>query len=223
MPHGRVSVLVIAASICLVGCTSSGTAAYNDVLSKAKAENNSDYVVEVFDRALADGSISASDYRDSQQKLSNCYQEAGLSSEAMPDEWGIGVTRLVYSSSSPDADALAEACVKKWDGEGNYSISNIYYSQVVNPKNEDMDTLVAQCLVRNNLVPKDFDAGDYREFVAANSAKCSGDVCTLPDGTTFNVNDPLPPTGQMVFPGGKSAESFEARKCEHAPLADLEK
>lgn len=225
MLKGRALVVWVAVGVALAGlsgCGSEEVAAYNDVLSQAKSKNNSEYVVQVLDRALDEGSISASDYRDSQQKLIKCYREAGLVPEPIPDEWGIGISKLAFSGSSPGTDELAEECQTKWDGIGNYSISNIYYNQVVNPKNEDMDTLIAACLVRNNLVPKDFEGKDYREFVASNSTKCVDGICTSPDGTTFSADDPLPPPKEMFLPGGKSADSFEVRKCQNAPLADME-
>lgn len=225
----RITPVVVSAAVAvavLSACSKADSnAAYAEEFSRGVSANSSQYVKQVFSRALEEGRISAEAYRDSRQQLSNCYKDSGIEFEQQEDDWGLGLVSFSFFDGDPSLETKMDECNKKFDGT-EVTIGGLYSQQVVNPDKQNMDQLIADCLVRKGLVETPFDANDYREFISANSATCSNGMCRLPDGTTYPADEDPPTeggiTGSFILPGGKSANSLEALACRYAPLADLD-
>lgn len=205
----------------LTGCSGTANSAYVEDFQHAQEANSSDYVRTVFQNAIKTGEIAYSDYKDSRQKFQSCLEESGIAVNVTADDWGLGLIEI--ASGAGDETVLAE-CQSQFDGIGNDSISVLYQRQVSNPDNENMDELIAQCLVRKGMAPAGFDAQDYREFIESNSAKCADGICTLQDGTTYPANEAPPSgrTGNYILPGGAHFDTPEGSQCRFAPLADVQ-
>lgn len=216
------SILMLLSLSALAGCGKSSASPYKAEFEQAQTAASSEYIKQVFSRALDKGTISGADYKESRQKLATCYREAGIEFSQQQDEYGLGLISFGFVDSGSDTAAAEDRCNAMYDGTGP-TISGLYEQQVINPEKKDMDQLIADCLVRVGLVAEGFDAQDYREFIAANSATCSNGVCTLPDGTQYDASADRIPTenglsGDFILPGGKSANSPEGVKCQRAPL-----
>lgn len=205
----------------LTGCSGTANSAYVEDFKHAQEANSSDYVRTVFQNAIKAGEIPYSDYKDSRQKFQSCLEKSGITVDVTSDDWGLGLIEI--ATGAGDETVLAE-CQSQFDGIGNDSISALYQRQVSNPDNENMDKLIAQCLVRKGMAPAGFDAQDYREFIESNSAKCADGVCTLKDGTTFPAGGSPPSgrTGNFILPGGADIDTPEGVQCKMAPLADIQ-
>lgn len=205
----------------LTGCSGTANSAYVEDFKHAQEANSSDYVRTVFQNAIKAGEIPYSDYKDSRQKFQSCLEKSGITVNVTSDDWGLGLIEI--ATGAGDEAVLAE-CQSQFDGIGNDSISVLYQRQVSNPDNENMDKLIAQCLVRKGMAPAGFDAQDYREFIESNSAKCADGICTLQDGTTYPANEAPPSgrTGNYILPGGAHFDTPEGSQCRFAPLADVQ-
>lgn len=208
----------------LTGCSGTANSAYVEDFKHAQEANSSDYVRTVFQNAIKAGEIPYSDYKDSRQKFQSCLEKSGLNVNVTSDDWGLGLIEIAYAESGASDEDIYNECQRQFDGIGNDSISALFQMQVSNPNKENMDKLIAQCLVRKGMAPAGFDAEDYREFVESNSAKCADGVCTLKDGTTYPANESPPSgvTGDGILPGGADIDTPEGVQCEMAPLADIQ-
>ncbi|MCD4557364.1 hypothetical protein [Schaalia sp. lx-100] len=216
---------VLLSFILLTGCSNPQESPYRTDFERARDVNESQYVKQVFSHAIDNGTISTTDYKESRQKLASCYKAAGIEFSEYMDDLGLGLIQFGFSEMSAEKEDALEHCDQQFDGKTT-GISEAYRNQIINPRKEDMDKLIAECFVRKGLVSAGFSAQDYRDFIAANSAQCLNGVCTLPDGTTYNSSDNPPTpnhlTGDFILPGGKSSQTPEGQACTSAPLLGID-
>ena len=195
--------------------------AYADDYKELVNSTSSDFVKEIANRAVDNGTISSADYAESRDRLQNCLTENGFEIDVYYDDPLPGLRAIGYAtdSNTEQQRSLYANCYDKWDG----GISGLYSNQITNPSKADFDSLVAECLVANKLVPDGFTAADYREYKDSYAAKCEDQLCTMPDGTTYNIGEgeELPLMTRPPLPGGRDGEDPEVVKCANFPIQNM--
>ncbi len=121
---------------------------------------------------LEDGVLSGQEVAAVHDDYRGCVEARGFSEVTFYEDGRISV-RLPTGVPESEASAIDEACMKSTLG----SIDLLYTQVRINPDNEDMATLVAQCLVREGLAPTGFTRDQFVQGSQTNS---------LP----FDMNDP---------------------------------
>jgi len=201
--------------VLLAGCSGGGDPnPYEARFDQAMAETDNEFVRGV----LSDGNITASEVQEAGQRALDCMSAAGVPAvfSFHTDEYGqVGLTSagdLASSQMAAEAD-----CEFEWSN----TVVALYNDTIQNPNNDDLDGLVASCLVRKGLAPEGFTGPDYKRLSETNAMYMEpsttepqddgevGDVIALPDN---------PNAVELLLPGGQPLNEGEALRCQRAPL-----
>jgi hypothetical protein len=101
-----------------------------------------------------------------------------------------------------------DACSALWVG----GIETLYEAVRLNPENRDMDSLVADCLVREGLAPDGFGEDELRALRELSATKAF-----VPDGGGQPTILATPSDPDPTLPGGARLYGEEAEHCFEAP------
>lgn len=193
--------MLIASVLVVAACSTaeSETAPYAAEYAAAMAGTNSDYVKTM----LEDGEITAAEIKDAQGQFISCLATAGI--QGVYDDTGFGYEELTIAGElTPEQEDSEGECHVLWLGDA----AELFHKQTINPNNEDFDSLIAQCLVRNGLVEFGFTGQDYAELYA-------------PHAETFTLGPKeklvLAETPEVFLPGGVSMNDARASACVMNP------
>jgi len=217
MRFDRIGV-VVGAMLCgalLAGCNRAEDSASNPWAAEfaaAYASTQSDFVR----RVLEDGVIDSVEIRESQERHLGCLTDAGIPAVLVDDAERPGGRFIAYSGDAwraPENQPIIDHCFNEWEG----SIPELYWGTTNNPYNENIDDMVAACLVRNGIVPEGFTGRDYHElFVAAGT---DIELVESADGT-LTLPEYIPHV-PIILPGGANIEEGVAWQCHLNPRHDL--
>jgi hypothetical protein len=151
------------------GCSSgeekaSGAELWKAEFAAAVEQATSDWEREMLERAAESGQLTDGDFAYAEQMFLQCMADRGVPAEKEtdPDTGYFG-----YSFDDPDGlDALA---IQKECSQGNgLVVRALYTSQRGNPDFEDVNELMAECLVREGLVAEGYSGDDYERDMTAN-------------------------------------------------------
>lgn len=206
LPILKYSMALVTVMLSLTACSSKQLPVppYAAEFAEALAETDSDYVRAI----LEDGEITAAEIKDAQGQVESCLAKAGIYGVYESNGFGVEGLTTTGELSNSQWQAMGD-CQEHWIGGADY----IYDNQVVNPNNEDFDSLVAQCFVHNDLVPLGFTGKDYAELTNINSA----DVTFSPEDYDKIRHDVEIDYQEVFLPGGVSLDSYEAGVCAANP------
>jgi hypothetical protein len=150
-----VAPLVLSISIAgSAGCASDDTPAQSTSPYAEDIKAASSHATTDFERnVLADGQITRAEYEEAVQKLVACAEGNGKT-VITHDQSGL----YSYEVPGGDPDDVMLTC-----GKGTTMIIEGLYSQMVqNPDREDLNVLLAACLVRSGLASADFSGEDFK-------------------------------------------------------------
>ncbi|XBH20715.1 hypothetical protein V5R04_10805 [Jonesiaceae bacterium BS-20] len=174
-------------------------APYAAEYAAALAGTNSDYVKAM----LEDGEVTVAEIKDAQGQFISCLADAGI--EGFFADTGFGYDNLTIAGELTIEQEDSETeCYIQWLGDAE----GLFHSQVINPNNEDFDSLVAQCLVRKNLVPVGFTGKDFKELLEAST---TAEILGAGEKVVFSE------TSEIILPGGISLEDPDASLCTMNP------
>lgn len=214
-----VATAIVVIAISMGACSPSGSVPssisvegpWASEIEVAYTRSNNNFIRQI----LADGIITDAEFSEARSRVKDCMAEAGFEGwwqQGQLGDW----SWTIDGRGSAAHDEASGRCFSMWLGDIHW----LYQDMRFNPNNEEMSPLIAQCLVRNGLVPEGFTGHDWDEFERANLFDY-GEGC-YPDPeregavicpATMNVNS--------LLPGGVDANSPEALKCRWAPLLDL--
>jgi len=217
---GRSTLTTVIACAVLLGilcsCSAgSGQAAdasnpYSAQIKAAAGTTSSEYVRQI----LADGEISRGELSDAEARVVACLGALGIEASYVTNDWGIDNLTVVGGLSTAVSDEVTE-CQTQWMGP----IDQLFWDQYVNPMNQDMNGLIAACLVRKGLAPAGFSGSDYANVARDNSIHV--DTSTVaPDGGGGGRVQASPGTssGDGAIPGGGNLSDPGAIACAVVPL-----
>lgn len=153
-----------AASACTAGCATGQRDPYAAELESAAHAATSSLEREI----LADRRITRAEYDAAVDAYVRCMESSGYTVHTV-DHGGAYTFTLDHSGSDVDADDAA--CARGTTG----LVGVIYIQQFLNPAKEDLDDVVARCLVRHGAVDEDYD-GRRLEAERADGAEPSYDL-----------------------------------------------
>lgn len=184
---------------------------YEAQFAQAMAETDNEFVRGV----LSDGKTTASEVQEAGQRALDCMSAAGLPADFSFHTDEYGQVALTSAGNLTSLQMAAEAdCELEWSND----IIALYNDMIRNPNNDDLDGLVASCLVRKGLAPEGFTGQDYKHLIESNSMhlevsttdpQADGEIIALPDN---------PDAVEMLLPGGQPLDEGEALRCQRAPL-----
>lgn len=197
----KYGVVFVAVALSLAACSSEPTpeAPYAAEYAAAMAETKSDYVITI----LEDYKITVAELRDAQSQTETCLSKAGIHAKYVESEFGINNLTTSGNLSSDQELSLSE-CERKWMGE----VGLLYERTITNPNNEDFASLVAQCLIKENLVEPGFTGEDYAEIFSEHSS-----TEVLQAGQKLILTE----TFEYYLPSGISIEDPVAAMCSINP------
>ncbi len=165
-----VATIVIATLIVATACSGAATDAaapsgpWSGEYRHATSELSSDFERAVF----SDGTISASEYRESLDRYITCMVDRGYAIE-LDEDSGIFGYLLEGGADSAFDDASGSCRVGN-----NLLIEPLYVDSYINPTHDDFSKLIAECLVDQGIVDAPFTAADVEAALA-------GDVLPWPE------------------------------------------
>lgn len=172
---------------------------YAAEFAAAMAQTNSDYVRSM----LEDEKITVAEIKDAQGQFISCLADAGI--EGFFESNGFGYDNLTIVGEQSEEDKQAEnECHFQWLG----TAERLFNEQIINPNNEDLDSLIAQCFVRKELVPNGFTGKDFKELMDT-----QGTAQTISAGLEVILTE-MP---EIILPGGVSLSNPEASACLSNP------
>ena len=193
-----------------------GKGPYAAEFTEAMDVAKSDFVRQV----LSDGQIEAAEYDEARQGMLGCLKDAGIEAKYIDDQStaAVGGGLTILSGELTDQQRTAErTCDDQWMGP----IDSLYASTRTNPQNQDMNKLIAACLVREGLAPDGFTAEDYVEWYDSNVVK--GEISESDPGGMVSIQpDDLPPP--QPLPGsGVTLDDPRVMTCRLDPLGKVTK
>jgi len=155
-------------------------------IDELSAETSSSFV----EAALADGEVSAAEYKEAVDGLVGCLRDGGIEPVVEDVEGGTMMVGVPVGQASSTA---YRGCEEKWDG----GILGLYQDSQDNPENLPQLDLEAACLVYVGAAPEGFLGKDLENLLQEGGFK----VSTRHDGT--EVTTP-PRNPDPKLPGGRS-------------------
>ncbi|MDR1033636.1 MAG: hypothetical protein LBL41_02560 [Bifidobacteriaceae bacterium] len=223
-----VFILALVSVLILSACSASEPAntsanPYAEEVAELREGATNDMQLEV----LADGKITDAEM----QELSWIFREC-LNEYHIPFSFGKDFD-IGYLADGNDAEEHKHMQECRDKSVGN--LQGLYSEQKMNPTKLDRNELIANCLVRRNLVPDDFTADDYAYYSTKNSPPPVR-IMMLEDGTAIYVDDndePIldkdgnykivedelstPPQEETILPGGVSMRDDRVGACINDP------
>jgi hypothetical protein len=201
------------ACLALAGCGASAGGedgpppAYATQFSDAVANAKSDFVRGI----LEDGVIEEPEFDEAKDRVLECVKAAKIRASYRTDQFGNDVYETIGNVSDSQAGMQTE-CFEQWMGD----VAWLHEALRVNPLNEDLDAIIAECLVRNELAAPGFTGEDYKEFTSQFSMEV--DTSTL-DPKHFDISiDPADlPSVAPTLPGGVSNDDPRVTACVANP------
>lgn len=112
-------------------------------------------------KALSDGTISDAEFAEVENRFISCLKAGGVTSTGFnPD----GSLEFGFPPSlGPDkANKIADGCSAS---SGRDTVGSLYFATRRNPQNLDEAKIAAACLERKGVVPRGYDASDYKRDV----------------------------------------------------------
>lgn len=106
---------------------------------------------------LEDGVISDGEYAEMTQKFSTCLSGSGITFNGFDPDGGF---KIPAAPNGGDTHAIVNRCS---DESGQTAIGALHDLMAINPDNQDASKVMAECLVKNDAVPKGYDAKQFRE------------------------------------------------------------
>lgn len=195
------SLTVIVSIMATVGC-GTGTQASDLAENPWAAEfarvaesTESDFIRGV----LADGEVTEAEFAEARERFVDCMSEHGV-----PTSWDNsgGQWNFVLSGAAqptPDADGGITVTSESPQGicmrDSIDDVQNFYVQTRLNPNNQDIDSLTAECMVRKEIVPEGFTKNDLDEwemqFAINPDSGPPYELEGLPEGVVECWSDPL--------------------------------
>lgn len=157
------SVMVLAgATAALVGCSSGGsitsdemkfTGPHASTFEEIWNQTSSEFAKEV----IKDQEITDQEWAETRARMKSCIEDAGMTLDSLEDDGAIvvGFNQVSKERGRADIDVCKE-------DSGLNAISFLRDQLKTNPENRDIAELVAECLVRANVVEVTYNAEAYR-------------------------------------------------------------
>ena len=155
-------------------------------------------------QVLSDGVITHDEYLEAYARLSQCLADAGIKATQSTDQFGlISISVEGKGVDGAESQQVWNSCSDQWLGP----IGQIYREQFQNPNNQDLESLIASCLVKRGLVTPGFTGADLVELEYKYGYRV--------DGTPPTPITPQP----FILPGGVNASTDPiAAACWAAPI-----
>jgi hypothetical protein len=133
----------------LIGCSTSSDP-YSAVVEKAARQATSDFERDVF----ADLRVTPAEYEEAVTRYIRCANDRGVKLTKIPQA---GYYTYEFPQTA-EAGAVLEECVKGT----TVLIEPIYVEMITNPNREDIDDLIASCVVRKGLAPTGYSGAQIK-------------------------------------------------------------
>ncbi len=146
---------------------------------------------------LADGVISDAEINEVRDQQITCLENLGCIVEELNNDGSASIVLLHKNGENPSFDEATDRTNQlrdQCDAETDWSIiSYLYTNTRNNPNNQDIYSLMAQCLVRVGLRPEGYTADDYRTEFESDAFLPYLDNQDTPEGIKFKACnlDPL--------------------------------
>lgn len=198
--HPLVTGFLIALSLLVAGCSNSVTdtdgrpessddvAAVPDFTGPYAADFAASYQSAESDfvrQALADEEISDAEYAEMTELFRQCLADVGITFN------GFDSTGAYSTSLAPNEDDTYDLVASCVTSSGQDALGLLRDIITVNPENLDTTAIMAECLVREGVVPPDYGADDYVADATSRFADTENMPEELSDAFIMCSNDPL--------------------------------
>lgn len=105
--------------------------------------------------ALEDGAVSDKEYAEMTSQFASCLEDNGIEFRGFNQDGSFSSSVAPHGG---DTDAIVQECSRS---VGEDSVGALYTLAKINPENQDVNTLMANCLVGTGAVPLDYSAMDF--------------------------------------------------------------
>jgi hypothetical protein len=169
---GALLVAVTACSETGADDSSTSNGPYAAEIKKAAKQARTDYERAV----MSDGVITRREYDETVQRTVDCAAKRGVD-VTVTTEFGLNRYEVPHDDSG-----VFDQCSEAYLG----TIEALYTATVMNPSNEDIYTLTAQCLRESGLADSSFSDAKYKEIVTGGG---QGEFVDLTNAFPFDTSD----------------------------------
>ncbi|MDR2929650.1 MAG: hypothetical protein LBV06_01885 [Propionibacteriaceae bacterium] len=213
MKKREVTALVVATTLIsaiLAGCAGAPEPVnpWAAEFEQAMEQAESDYTRSI----LADGVIDPSEIRDALSSTQACLDQAQVPATVNMDEH-FHVSFRTEASTTVVQDQTMATCQSQWMDP----VFALYARIQINPDNQDMNGLVAACLVRHDLAPDGFTAHDWEELWDSYTIPTDSETI-IPDESGRSRSTLTTHNPEAFLPGGVSITDPRVSRCRTTPL-----